>query len=379
MKPLLTFEPISTNFCPSLQLGSYSTSLNEHTMTPLILTSVADMQKLITDTIIDVRAPAEYEKDHLPGAINLPVLSDAERDKVGTIYKQASPFDARKIGGALVAHNIATHLQGALADKDGAWQPLIYCWRGGQRSSAFATILDQVGWRVKLLQGGYQSYRREIVQMLYKTPLPHRLMLISGSTGTAKTALLHQLVAKGAQVLDIEEIASHRGSLFGGIGTSQPSQKMFETIIASRLATLDPNKITFVEAESSKVGERLIPPSLWSSMTNASRIEITAALEARSNFLCRAYSNLTQDKMALNDLLSKLRPYHSGERIDQWHAQVQMNDWQTLAAELIKDHYDPRYNKSAIVKNNPVFRVNLPNLEDNTLALTADKLHTQFS
>ena len=191
-------------------------------MTPLILTSVADMQKLITDTIIDVRAPAEYAEDHLPGAINLPVLSDAERDKVGTIYKQASPFDARKIGGALVARNIATHLRGALADKDGAWQPLIYCWRGGQRSSAFATILDQVGWRVKLLQGGYQSYRREIVQMLYKTPLPHRLMLISGSTGTAKTALLHQLVAKGAQVLDIEEIASHRGSLFGGIGTSQP-------------------------------------------------------------------------------------------------------------------------------------------------------------
>jgi tRNA 2-selenouridine synthase len=348
-------------------------------MTPLILTSMADMYNLTADTIIDVRSPAEYAEDHLPNAINLPVLSDIERAEVGAIYKQASPFAARKIGGALVAHNTATHLQGALAGKDGAWQPLIYCWRGGQRSSAFATILDQVGWRVKLLQGGYQSYRREIVRTLYETPLPHRLMLISGSTGTAKTALLHQLVAKGAQVLDIEEIAAHRGSLFGGIGTAQPSQKMFETSIASRLATLDPNKITFVEAESSKVGERLIPPSLWALMANASRIQITAALEARSSFLCRAYSNLTQDKTALNDLLNKLRPYHSGERIDQWHAQVQINDWQTLAAGLIKDHYDPRYAKSAEVKNKPVCTVELPCLDDSTLALTAEKLHAQFS
>ena len=348
-------------------------------MTPLILTSMADMHNLTADTIIDVRSPAEYAEDHLPGAINLPVLNDIERAEVGAIYKQVSPFAARKIGGALVAHNTATHLQGALAGKDGAWQPLIYCWRGGQRSSAFATILDQVGWRVKLLQGGYQSYRREIVRTLYETPLPHRLMLISGSTGTAKTALLHQLVAKGAQVLDIEEIAAHRGSLFGGIGIAQPSQKMFETSIASRLATLDLNKITFVEAESSKVGERLIPPSLWALMANAARIQITASLEARSSFLCRAYSNLTQDKRALNDLLNKLRPYHSGERIDQWHAQAQINDWQTLAAGLIKDHYDPRYAKSTEVKNKPVCRVELPDLDDSTLALTAEKLHAQFN
>lgn len=348
-------------------------------MTPLILTSMADIHNVTADTIIDVRSPAEYAEDHLPGAINLPVLSDAERAQVGTIYKQASPFAARKVGGALVAHNTANHLRGALADKDGAWQSLIYCWRGGQRSSAFATILDQVGWRVKLLQGGYQSYRREIVKTLYKTPLPHRLMLISGSTGTAKTALLHQLVAKGAQVLDIEEIAAHRGSLFGGMGITQPSQKMFETIIASRLATLDPNKITFVEAESSKVGERLIPPSLWALMSNAPRIQITASVDIRSSFLCRAYSNLIQDKMALSDLLSKLRPYHSGERIDQWHAQAQINDWQTLASELIKYHYDPRYDKSAEVKNTPVFSVDLPDLNDNTLALTAEKLSAKFS
>jgi tRNA 2-selenouridine synthase len=348
-------------------------------MTPLILTSLADLQGVSVDTIIDVRAPAEYAEDHLPGAINMPVLSDAQRAEVGTIYTQVSSFKARKIGGALVAHNTANHLQGPLADKDGAWQPLVYCWRGGQRSGAFATILDQVGWRVQLLKGGYQSYRREIVTMLYETPLPHRLMLIGGGTGTAKTALLHQLAAQGAQILDFEGIAAHRGSLFGRISTAQPTQKMFETRIASELNTLDPNKITFVEAESSKIGDRMIPPSLWALMTDAPRIHITAPLEARSSFLCRAYADLTQDKAALRDLLDKLRPYHAGERIAQWHAQAQSDDWQTLAAGLIADHYDPRYAKSAALRDDAVHRIEVSDLNDSTLARTAEALHAQFS
>jgi tRNA 2-selenouridine synthase len=345
----------------------------------LFLTSLADLQGLTVDTIIDVRAPAEYAEDHLPGAINLPVLSDAQRAEVGTIYTQVSPFNARKLGGALVAQNTATHLQGPLADKDGAWQPLVYCWRGGQRSGAFATILDQVGWRVQLLKGGYQSYRREIVKTLYVTPLPHRLMLIGGGTGTAKTALLHQLATQGAQILDLEGIACHRGSLFGGINMEQPAQKMFETRIAAELAKLDPTKITFVEAESSKIGNRVIPPSLWALMVDAPRIHITAPLMARSAFLCRAYADLTQDSEALSELLDKLRPYHSGAQLSQWHAKVQSADWQTLAEGLIAVHYDPRYAKSAAHKGDAIHKIDLTDLDDGTLAKTAENLHTLFS
>ena len=348
-------------------------------MKSLFLTSLADLQGLTVDTIIDVRAPAEYAEDHLPGAINLPVLSDAQRAEVGTIYTQVSPFNARKLGGALVAQNTATHLQGPLADKDGAWQPLVYCWRGGQRSGAFATILDQVGWRVQLLKGGYQSYRREIVKTLYVTPLPHRLMLIGGGTGTAKTALLHQLATQGAQILDLEGIACHRGSLFGGINMEQPAQKMFETRIAAELAKLDPTKITFVEAESSKIGNRVIPPSLWALMVDAPRIHITAPLMARSAFLCRAYADLTQDSEALSELLDKLRPYHSGAQLSQWHAKVQSADWQTLAEGLIAVHYDPRYAKSAAHKGDAIHKIDLTNLDDSTLAKTAENLHTLFS
>jgi tRNA 2-selenouridine synthase len=345
----------------------------------LFLTSLADLQGLTVDTIIDVRAPAEYAEDHLPGAINLPVLSDAQRAEVGTIYTQVSRFNARKLGGALVAQNTATHLQGPLADKDGAWQPLVYCWRGGQRSGAFATILDQVGWRVQLLKGGYQSYRREIVKTLYVTPLPHRLMLIGGGTGTAKTALLHQLATQGAQILDLEGIACHRGSLFGGINMEQPAQKMFETRIAAELAKLDPTKITFVEAESSKIGNRVIPPSLWALMVDAPRIHITAPLMARSAFLCRAYADLTQDSEALSELLDKLRPYHSGAQLSQWHAKVQSADWQTLAEGLIAVHYDPRYAKSEAHKGDAIHKIDLTDLDDGTLAKTAENLHTLFS
>ncbi|WP_298860195.1 tRNA 2-selenouridine(34) synthase MnmH [uncultured Sulfitobacter sp.] len=348
-------------------------------MTPLTLTSLAQLHHLTVDTIIDVRAPAEYAEDHLPGAINLPVLTDAQRAEVGTIYTRESPFKARKIGGALVAQNTALHLQGPLADKDGAWQPLVYCWRGGQRSGAFATILDQVGWRVQLLKGGYKSYRSEVVKILYKTPLQHRLILVDGGTGTAKTALLHHLAAQGAQILDLEGLAAHRGSLFGSVETPQPAQKMFESRIAAALTTLDPDKVTFVEAESSKIGERMLPASLWALMCNATRMRITAPLTARSRFLCEAYADLTQDKAKFSALLDRLRPYHSTAQITEWQAQVNAQNWQTLASGLITAHYDPRYAKSVGRRDVTFHDITLPDLSDDTLEKTAQRMQAQFS
>ncbi|MEL7115197.1 MAG: rhodanese-like domain-containing protein, partial [Pseudomonadota bacterium] len=157
---------------------------------PVTITSLAQLHAADVDDIIDVRSPAEYAEDHLPGAISLPVLSNAERAEVGTIYTQVSPFKARKLGAALVARNAATHIEGPLADRDGGWRPLVYCWRGGQRSGAFASILSQIGWRAETIQGGYQSYRRLVVDLLHNQALPHKLVLLDGNTGTAKTELL---------------------------------------------------------------------------------------------------------------------------------------------------------------------------------------------
>lgn len=340
-------------------------------MTPVTLTALTDLDALGVDTVIDVRAPAEYAEDHLPGAINLPVLSDSERAEVGTLYTRHSPFEARKIGGALVAQNTARHLREGLQDKTGAWQPLVYCWRGGQRSGAFATILDQIGWRVRVLKGGYQSYRRLVVSSLYDKPLAHRFTIIDGGTGTAKTALLHALARAGAQTLDLEGLAQHRGSLFGAMPAPQPSQKSFESLLIAALNRLDPALPVYVEAESSKIGARLIPPQVWSAMRAAPRIRIEAPLAARAAFLTRAYADLTADPARVMATLDKLRPYHPATLIADWQELARNGDWTTLAAGLVRDHYDPRYAKSAEA---PAQRLTLDDLDTATLDAAARRL-----
>jgi len=202
--------------------------------------SLAELLDHGFDTVIDVRSPAEYAEDHLPGAINLPVLDNEERAQVGTIYKQDSPFRARKIGAALVFHNAARHIETVLQDKPGGWRPLVYCWRGGQRSGSFAWMLAQIGWRAESIKGGYQSYRRLVYCTLYEGRVPHPLVLLDGYTGTAKTELLYILARRGVQVLDLEGLAAHRGSLLGEMADPQPSQKAFETALAIELGRLDP-------------------------------------------------------------------------------------------------------------------------------------------
>ncbi|MBD3678296.1 MAG: tRNA 2-selenouridine(34) synthase MnmH [Rhodobacteraceae bacterium] len=297
------------------------------------------------DTIIDVRAPSEFAEDHVPGAINLPVLDDEERARVGTIYKQVSPFDARKIGAALVARNAARHIEEALFDKPGGWRPLVYCWRGGQRSNSFATILGQIGWRVEVLEGGYRSYRRLVAGVLHDTPLPHRLILLDGNTGTAKTELLHLLAARGVQILDLEGLAAHRGSVFGPVAHPQPAQKAFESALAQEIMRLDPSRPVVVEAESSKVGDLLVPPSLWAAMCAAPRIEVAAPLQARAEYLTRAYADLTADPEALQQTIALLVPFQGREKVARWQEMASRAAHVELAGELMSDHYDPRYAK----------------------------------
>ncbi|MDG1352700.1 MAG: tRNA 2-selenouridine(34) synthase MnmH [Sulfitobacter sp.] len=343
------------------------------------LTSLSSIAGIGADTIIDVRAPLEFAEDHIPGAINLPVLSDDERAQVGTIYTRQSAFLARKVGAALVAANASRHLQGPLADKQGDWQPLVYCWRGGQRSGSFATILDQVGWRVHLIEGGYRSYRKQVTARLYDTPLPHRIRLIDGGTGTAKTALLHHLRDAGAQILDLEGLAAHRGSLFGSLDIAQPSQKMFESRLAAELEALDPAQITWVEGESSKIGGRMIPPALWAAMIAAPRIEVSAPIAARAAFLATAYADLTQDREKLNQQIGQLSSYHAAATITGWHALAEGADWETLAGELMSQHYDPRYTKSQARADQTPEQFTLEALDPETLADAARSLIEQFS
>lgn len=308
----------------------------------LQLSSLTDLARHGFDTIIDVRSPAEYREDHLPGAINLPVLDDAERARVGTIYKQVSPFDARKLGAALIARNTARHLEGPLADRPGGWRPLVYCWRGGQRSGAFATILGQIGWRVERLEGGYKAWRRLVIEALYDRPLAPPVILLDGNTGSAKTEILALLPRFGLQVVDLEGLAHHRGSLFGGRG-AQPGQRAFEGRLAQALAALDPARPVVLEAESSAIGSCRLPPRLWKAMAAAPRIAIEAPRAERARYLVRAYAEVTADPAALAATVEKLRPFQPAARIATWQAMIEAGAYEALAHELTEWHYDPRY------------------------------------
>lgn len=344
------------------------------------LTSLSAFLSHGFDTVIDVRSPAEYAEDHIPGAISLPALTDAERARVGTIYKQESPFGARKIGAALVARNVADHLDGPLAGMDGGWRPLVYCWRGGQRSGSVATILREIGWRVEVLKGGYRSFRREVVASLYDRPLAQRLVVLDGYTGTAKTDLLARLAARGVQVLDLEGLANHRGSVLGPRPGGQPGQKAFETALAMALAACDPDRPVVVEAESSKVGAAILPPSLWKAMAEAPRIEVEAPVPARAAYLARAYADLAADPEALVRRLELLIPLQGRERVDGWAAMARAGDHEALAAELIGTHYDPRYAKSrARFANHRVATVSAPVLDDASLDALAGEIAARLA
>ncbi len=334
------------------------------------LTSLTDLAGLGFDDIIDARAPAEFAEDHLPGAISLPVLSDAQRAEVGTIYKQVNPFVAKKLGAALVARNVADHLLGPLADKPGGWRPLVYCWRGGQRSGSFALILSQIGWRVEVLKGGYKAWRGLVVREVYDTPVRAPMVVLDGNTGTGKTEILNLLPAQGVQVIDLEGLANHRGSLFGAMGP-QPSQKAFEGRLAQALAALDPTRPVVVEAESSKIGQCRLPPEIWKAMAKAPRVALSAPTVDRARYLTRAYADMVADPARLAGVVDLLKPLHPQEVIADWQAMAAAGTFCDLAEGLMTRHYDPRYAKHRARMAVPVAEVAAGSLTPESLPDTA--------
>ncbi|SDW60619.1 tRNA 2-selenouridine synthase [Ruegeria halocynthiae] len=327
------------------------------------------------DTIIDVRSPAEFAEDHIPGAINLPVLDNEERARVGTIYVQKSPFLARKLGAALVFRNAAGHIENHLSHHEGDWKPLIYCWRGGQRSGSFTWMLQQIGWRAEVVEGGYRTYRRLVKQFLYDEALPYRLMALDGYTGTAKTDLLAYLRERGVQVLDLERLANHRGSLLGEMPGGQPSQKAFESALAAALNQLDAARPVIVEAESSKIGNLILPPSLWLALCKAPRIQITASIAARTTYLVSAYDDILSDNERLRDRLARLRLHRGHEVVDGWLKLIDAGDRRGLTRALMEQHYDPAYAKSRKAQRaDVVAQVDAPSLDHVGLSATADRI-----
>ena len=310
------------------------------------LATLADIERF--DSVIDVRTPLEFVDDHLPGAINAPVLSNEERVVVGTMYKQVSPFEATKYGAALVAKNIAQHLQTLFVDKPINWKPLIYCWRGGKRSGSMTTWFRLIGWKACQLQGGYKVYRHHVLERL--SVLPERLdfRVLAGLTGSGKTRLLRALGSQGAQILDLEHLARHRGSLLGAVpGEAQPSQKGFDSRLLQAMEQLDPTRPVFVEAESRKIGQVQLPESLMQAMAYAECIRVEAGLEDRVDFLCEDYAALLDAPEAFKALLSCLVDLHGHQTIARWHGLIDARAKAELFRELIEKHYDPAYRRSS--------------------------------
>lgn len=303
------------------------------------------------DSIIDVRSESEFALDHLPGAINCPVLSDAERVQVGTLYKQTGTFEAKKIGAALVAHNIAAHLKQTFADQPREWRPLIYCWRGGNRSGAMAHILAKIGWPAVQLDGGYREYRRCVLNELDTSPLPLTFRVICGTTGSGKSRLLTSLASEGAQVLDLEQLAAHRGSVLGGLPDApQPSQKMFESRIWQKLRGFASTRPVYVESESRKIGKLRVPEKLMEKMRASACIHLQTSTAHRVALLMEDYPHLVMNTDTLMNQLSHLVALHGHEKIREWRTLAEVEQMDRLVEELLKEHYDPAYLRS-ITKN----------------------------
>jgi tRNA 2-selenouridine synthase len=298
------------------------------------------------DTIIDARSEGEFALDHLPGAINCPVLNDEERVRVGTLYKQVGSFEAKKLGAALVARNIARHLEEQFADKPKDWKPLVYCWRGGNRSGSLAHILAKIGWPVVQLDGGYKAYRAHVSAAL-DAPPELEWRVICGTTGSGKSRLLETLDRIGAQVLDLERLAAHRGSVLGHLPHEpQPTQKMFETRIWDTLRRLDPGRPVFVESESKKVGNLRVPDAVMERMRAAPCVALTLSRPNRVRLLMEDYEHFARDPQALNGQLDHLVQLHGRARIDAWHALANSGAMPELVDQLLVEHYDPAYLRS---------------------------------
>jgi tRNA 2-selenouridine synthase len=296
------------------------------------------------DEVIDVRSPGEFSLDHVPDAVNCPVLDDAERARVGTLYALTSPFDAKKEGAALVSRNIARHIEERFRERAREWRPLVYCWRGGQRSASMAHVLREVGWDAATLEGGYRAYRREVLAQLETLPDRFRFRVLCGATGSGKSRLLEALAARGAQVLDLERLARHRGSLLGDLpGEPQPTQKMFDSLVWKALWSFDPALPVHVEAESKKIGQLQLPAKLIERMRQGECVRLEVPAAERVRFLIEEYRHFLAEPAALKEKLKCLTAHYGHAVVARWLSQADSGAWPALVGDLLHTHYDPSY------------------------------------
>ena len=298
------------------------------------------------DLVIDARSPREYAEDHIPGAVNLPVVDDAEYAEVGTAHRD-NPHAAYLVGVEYSLRNISRHVRGLINRYDPSARMLVYCFRGGKRSKLWADNLRTIGYPVDVLAGGWKRYRGWVRDSLDALPQRLHLKVLAGATGCGKTRLLQALQAAGQQVLDLEGLASHRGSLIGALpGVQQPPQKFFDSLVLDALRGMDPSRPVWLEAESKKIGNLHLPAALHEAMHRSIPIRLVAPMSERVKLWREDYAHFALDPASMVRLLAPLKPLIGGEELARWQALAAAGEVDTLFERVMTAHYDPCYDRS---------------------------------
>jgi len=301
------------------------------------------------DYVCDARAPSEYEDDHVPGAISTPVLQDDQRAEVGTLYKQVDPFEAKKIGAAMVAENLGRIIRENFLRCEKSTKILVYCWRGGERSLSLAHVLSRIGFDVYFAQGGYKRYRAGVLEYLRGMD-KFSYHIIAGKTGCAKGKLLDALEAAGAQVIDLEVMANHRGSILGEEpgAREQPSQKLFDSRIAGKARKFDPSRPVFIEGESSMIGKVQVPATMWGAMRKGAVTQLEIPMHQRVKWIRAGYRHFeTTETERLLECLDVLVKRVGHERVNAWKEMIAEENWDGFVQDILESHYDAAYAAAA--------------------------------
>lgn len=335
-------------------------------MNKINASSFLEASKLLT--IIDVRSPGEFAEGHIPGAVNMPLFDNDERAVVGTLYKQKGKDTAVLKGLEIVGPKMADFAKQAMAlAKDG--EILVHCWRGGMRSESMCWLFEKVGLKCQMLIGGYKAYRTHCVERMLSLK---NVVILRGSTGSGKTEILKELQGRGEQMVDLEGLAHHRGSSFGGIGQlPQPTTQQFQNDLCQILATFSSEKCIWVEGESKSIGRVYIPDSFWEVMRNADVVEIEVPFRERVKRLVVEYAALDAQEMeaAILRLEKRLSNEKTREVLEIFRAQ----DYESTAGLLLA-YYDKGYKHSDSSYTKGVKRVKV---ESGDASLNADILIAQ--
>ena len=293
---------------------------------------------------IDARSPAEFAEATIPGAVNVPLLDDQERCRVGTLYKQEGKQAARQLGVRLVSGKIPSFVDQVISAKQPGSPPVVvFCWRGGMRSRAMTQFLDLAGIPARQLQGGHKSFRKH-VREYFESGTWGRLVVLRGMTGVGKTVLLHRLREDGTPVIDLEGLASHRGSAFGNLGLAeQPSQKMFESLLWDQLRLLREEDYAVTEGESRHIGRLVQPPRFFETLQREVSIWVNAPLKARVENILEDYPVRSELKESFRLPLRALKERLGKETVAELEELLEDGCWSELVRELMVRYYDPLY------------------------------------